>query len=427
MTTGLAARTSLLLSLLFLVVYGGSNWISSLRTDVGTGYFEWERLIPFVPLMIVPYMSIDAFFVGAPFLCRTRRELDVLARRIGLAILAAGACFLLFPLRFGFERPPVGGWLGAVFDGFRALDHPFNLVPSLHITLRTILADLYARHSAGMLRGAVHAWFSLIGLSAVLTYQHHLVDVAGGFALAGACFYAFREDAWRLPVLANRRVGGYYAGGSAIAGLVSALAWPWTALFLWPALALGLVSSAYFGVGPGVFRKRGGRLPWSARLVLGPCLLGQWLSLRYYGRRCRAWDPITPHVLVGRRLTGPEAAGAIQQGVTAVLDLTAEFSEAEPFLGVAYRNVQILDLTAPTAGQLHEAVTFIRAHAAGVVYVHCKIGYSRSAAVVGAYLLATRTAAGPDEAERVLREARPSIVIRPEAAAALRVFSPSAS
>jgi len=423
MTARVAARTSALLSLLFVVVYGGSNWLTSLRTDVGTWFFEWERQIPFVPVMILPYMSIDAFFVAAPFLCRDRLELHTLARRISFAIVVSGICFLLLPLRFAFERPEAGGWLGAIFGTFRGLDQPFNLFPSLHIALRTILAELYARHTTGVLRGATHVWFSLVGFSTVLTYQHHIVDVAGGFVVAIACFYCFRESSLRLPVVVNRRVGSYYALGSATALLLSVLAWPWGGLFLWPAAALGIVAAAYFDLGPGIFRKTDGRLPLSARLVLGPCLLGQYLSLLYYRRQCRLWDQVTPSVLIGCRLTDRQAAEAVRQGVTAALDLTSEFSEAEPFLRVAYRNVPILDLTAPTLSQLHEAAAFIREHAAdGVVYVHCKIGYSRSAAAIGAYLMATDMALGPEEIEAALRSVRPSIVVRPEAAAALRGF-----
>ena len=37
------------LSVLFLIVYGGCNWITARRPNVGTFYFEWERTIPFVP------------------------------------------------------------------------------------------------------------------------------------------------------------------------------------------------------------------------------------------------------------------------------------------------------------------------------------------------------------------------------------------
>src|SRR5206468_4259744 len=156
---------------------------------------------------------------------------------------------------------------------------------------------------------------------------------------------------------------------------------PWGLLLIWPAASMAIVAGAYFGVGPRIFRKTSGHLLSTSRIILGPCLLGQYVSLRYYARQCRKWDEIVPGVLIGRRLNHREAQAAICAGVTAVLDLTAEFSEAAPFLKIAYLNVPVLDLTAPTQGQLKRMADFISAHAAaGKVYVHCKIGYSRSAA-----------------------------------------------
>jgi len=75
---------------------------------------------------------------------------------------------------------------------------------------------------------------------------------------------------------------------------------------------------------------------------------------------------------------------------------------------------------------LRQAVEFISRRAErGVVYVHCKVGYSRSAAVVGAYLLASRRAGSVDQALAILRDSRPGIVIRPEALAALNAFHSS--
>lgn len=423
-TWGAAARASFGLSALFLVVYGACNWITSVRGDVATWYFDWERLIPFVPLMIVPYMSIDLFFVAGPFLCRDRSDLGTLARRIVLVILVAGACFLLVPLRFAFTRPETGGWPGAIFDAFRTLDAPHNLFPSLHITLGAILADLYTRHTTGLARAGVYVWFSLVGLSTVLTYQHHVLDVAGGCALAALCVWVIPRSPLTLPVTPNRRVGAYYAAAAVAVVLLALAARPWTALLLWPAAALAVVAAAYLGLGPGIFRKRSGRLPWSTRLMLGPYLLGQRLSLLYYRRRCRAWDEVVPGILIGCRLGDAEAAGAVRDGVTAVLDLTAEFSEATPFLRLPYLNVPILDLTAPTDAQLHAASDFIAEHArTGVVYVHCKIGYSRSAAVVGAHLLASGRVSSVPAAAACLRRARPSIVIRPETTEALHRFA----
>jgi len=269
-----AAKTSAVLSALFLVVYGGCNWITAHRAHVGTLFFEWERHFPFVPLMIIPYMSIDLFFVSAPFLCRDERELSTFAKRVSFAIVVAGICFLLFPFRFAFERPHVSGWLGAIFNTFRNFDQPYNLLPSLHIALRTILACLYARHSRGPLRLASNIWFSLIGFSTVLTYQHHVMDVVGGFVLAGYCFYIFRESPTARPVLGNLRVGTYYAAGAIGCIAFAALLWPWGSLLFWPAIALSIVAAGHFGLGPGIFRKNNGKLPLSAKFALGPVLLG---------------------------------------------------------------------------------------------------------------------------------------------------------
>jgi membrane-associated phospholipid phosphatase len=188
------------LSILFLIVYGGCNWITSHRGNVGSFYFEWERAIPFVPFFILPYMSIDLFFIAAPFLCRTERELSIFARRVVFAITVAGTCFLLFPLRFAFPRPHADGWLGGLFDWFRGMDAPYNLLPSLHAALMLILIDIYIRNTHGVVRIAIVVWFVLMGLSPVLTYQHHPVDIAGGLVLAGLCFWIFRE-----PVLSSPR------------------------------------------------------------------------------------------------------------------------------------------------------------------------------------------------------------------------------
>jgi protein-tyrosine phosphatase len=419
-----ALGASVGLSVFFLVVYGWCNWITAQRHDVGTLYFAWERFIPFVPLMIVPYLSIDLFFVAAPFLCGSDRELAALSKRIVAAIVVAGICFLLFPLRFAFERPHAGGWLGAAFDWFRGMDQPYNLLPSLHIALRTILAQHYARHARGFWRSASNIWFFLVGLSTLLTYQHHFMDVVAGFALGVYCIYFFREFAPNLPVVANGRVGLYYTASALALSCLLVWFWPWGVLLLWPGVSLGIVASAYFGLGPAIFRKTDGRLHWSAQLVLAPCLLGQHLSLLYYRRQCRPWDEVAPKVWIGRVLNDGEAATARCLGVTAVLDLTAEFSEAKPFRTLSYRNMPILDLTAPSIDQLHEAATFIDVESRkGVVYIHCKIGYSRTASVAGAYLLQTREASSAMEAIALLCRARPAIIVRPEVVSALSEFA----
>jgi protein-tyrosine phosphatase len=411
------------LSILFLVFYGSCNWITSHRGHVGSLYLEWERGIPFVPFFIIPYLSIDLFFITAPFLCRDKEELRIFSKRVAAAIFIAGICFLLFPLRFAFARPSATGWTGALFDWFRGMDAPYNLVPSLHAALLLLLVDLYARNLRGLVRWALLAWFVLIGLSPLLTYQHHVIDIIGGFALAGYCFYFFRELAARLAVTKNPQIGAYYAATALILSAIMIFLWPTGVLLLWPIIALIIVALAYVGLGPGIFRKTNSTIPWSARFVLGPCLAGQYLSLIYYERRCRRWDEVTSRIWIGRLLRKREATEAIEAGVTAVLDLSAEFPEAEPFRSVCYRNISILDLTAPTIAQLEEMAGFIAEHSrSGIVYIHCKIGYSRSAAAVAAALISTGQVRGVEEALVRLRQVRPSIVIRPEILSALSRF-----
>src|SRR5207244_13308222 len=121
-------------------------------------------------------------------------------------------------------------------------------------------------------------------------------------------------------------------------------------------------------------------------------------------RQRRLWDKMSLSVWIGRQLSNREAEGAVRSGVTAVLDLSAEFSEAKAFRAISYRNIPILDLTAPSLEQLWEMGKFIAEHSeTGMVYVHCKIGYLRSAAAVAAYLTMNGKVSGAEEAIRIIR------------------------
>jgi len=412
-----AAGVAAVTSLCFLVIYNASNWITAHRPDVQTAAFAWEHLIPVVPWMIVPYWSLDAFFVAAPFLCRGQNDLSVLRRRLVWTNVIAGVCFLIIPLQLAWERPQIQGIYAPLFNAIQGMDKPHNLFPSLHIVLRTVLAVHYAQHSHGVWKALSHVWFSLIGISTLLTWQHHLVDVLGGFLLAAVILHIVPDKA--VCAGTNKRIATYYLAAAVALLFCARWAPPWTLLFAWPAASLGVVAAGCLGVGAAVLKKQNGCLPWITRLLLAPWLLGQWLSWRHYRKQSALCDKLTDRVWLGPLPDDATAQRLLREGVTHVLDMTAEFDAPAAFRALpGYKNIAVSDLTAPTAEQMREAVEFIEsAQTEGIVFVHCKAGYSRTAAAAGAWLV--QRGHNVDEAIARLKAARPGMIVRPEVVKAL--------
>ena len=104
------------------------------------------------------------------------------------------ACFVLWPLRFSFEKPETDGVWGVMFDALGAFDKPFNQAPSLHIALLVILWVCYARHVQGLWRWLLHGWFALIGVSVLTTWQHHFIDLPTGALLGWLCVWLWPQQ-----------------------------------------------------------------------------------------------------------------------------------------------------------------------------------------------------------------------------------------
>lgn len=408
----------------FLCVYCFCNWIASLHTGVPGLYFRWELWFPLVPLMIFPYLSEDIFFFFSPFVCRDRDEMQRHGVRLVLALLIAAVFFLLFPLKIGWPREPVSGINGLLFILERTLDRPYNLVPSLHLAFLVLLWVVYSRRTRGALRMAIQGWFVLIAISTVLTRQHHLIDVVTGLMLGWLCLYLVpdRPDQ-RIGFVPSRRLGLIYALGAAACLVGARFLLPYGLILIWPAISLGVVGAGYLALGPAITRKHKGRIPLHAQLLLAPYLVGAKIAA--WLRHAPGPTLITPNVLLGGYLKATEARAILKAGVTAVLDLTAEFSE-QPILlrETCYRGIPVLDLVPPTQAQLAEAVDFIDAHCRqGIVYVHCALGYSRSVCVIAAWLLSNGFARTPEQAVAQIKAARPRAVARAGQMHALEEFA----
>jgi protein-tyrosine phosphatase/membrane-associated phospholipid phosphatase len=415
----------LAISVVWIAVYAGCNWITSLRTGVGAVQFGWERRIPFIPWLIVPYMSIDLFFIAAPFVCVSRRQLHVLAARLIAATAVAGFFFLSVPLTLAVQRPSLDGWLGAIYEVLKTGDRPFNMFPSLHAALLLLIWPVYHRATRGPLRAAVYAWFALIMASLLPVYQHHAIDVIGGVLLAALCVVAFPEapGLYRLHGGRRARIGARYAAAAVPPIALGIAIGPWGVAPGWVGGALALIACGYFFAGTSIFRKSGGRLHAGSRVLLAPYLLGLRATRRYWARRSQhPWSRITESLIVGRRPTGTEAR-ALAADIAGVIDLTAEHDERDAFLGLPYLNIQIMDLTPPSVEHCRAATEFIRAHAGrGTVFVHCGLGYSRSAAIAAAHLIAAGLARSADEAIGMVRRLHPPARLGAEDELALRAF-----
>ncbi|KAA2238270.1 phosphatase PAP2/dual specificity phosphatase family protein [Salinarimonas soli] len=406
----------------FYATYGLANWLAAQRDEVGAVVFAFERHVPFLAWTIVPYWSINAFYAASLFVPATAGELDRHGRRLLTAQAAAVACFILWPLRFTFERPPVTGLPGFMFDALTSFDKPFNQAPSLHIALLVILWDLYARHLPPAWRPALHAWFALIGVSVLTTYQHHFVDVPTGALLGFACLWLWplAGDTPRPGPLAadrrRRRLAAAYAAGAALlaafgAGLGGVALW-----LAWPALSLALVALAYACVGAALFQKApDGTVSLASRVLLAPYRLGAHLNALAWTRGEAAPVEVADGVHLGRLPWG--RAKPRWRGATLV-DLCAELPSPGGFAAV--RAVPLLDLATPSPARLRAAAEAIeRARGDGPVLVACALGYARSAVAVATWLLRTGRAGGVDEAVAMVRRARPRVVIGDNARLAL--------
>ena len=399
----------------FFASYGFATWWTARRNDVGAVVFDWERLVPFVPWTIVPYWTIDLFYAVSLFVCASARELDAHARRLLTAQLVAVACFLAFPLRFTFDRPPADGAFGWMFDVLASFDQPFNQAPSLHIALLVILWACFARHVRGAWsRRALHAWALVIGASVLTTWQHHFVDVPTGALLGFFCLWLWPVDApspfarfaWtrdpRRWQLALRYFGAACFVSAFAAGVGGAALWT-----LWIAVSLLIVALAYAALGVAAFQKRDGRLSPGASALLLPYVAGAWLNSRAWTRRAPAPVHVADDVWIGRVPGGDELA---QSRFAAVVDLSCELPVDA--MGREYVNVPVLDLVPADARTLSIAAAAIeRLRARGSVLVCCALGYSRSAAAVAAWLVATRRERTPDGAIRRIADVRPSIAL----------------
>ncbi|HMC65977.1 MAG TPA: phosphatase PAP2 family protein [Gemmataceae bacterium] len=168
----------------FTLIYGGADRITAQHSYRVRVHLDIETAIPFVPASVVGYMSLYLLFSAAPFILRTRRELEALTFALAAVTLAAGPCFLLLPVETAFpDAGELGAWTGPVrFAKQLALRN--NCFPSLHFAFAVVCVSIFARQAALLGKAVLWLWAGGIAASTLLLHQHYVLDLVGGFLLA---------------------------------------------------------------------------------------------------------------------------------------------------------------------------------------------------------------------------------------------------
>lgn len=360
----------------FGATYPLANLVAQQAGTTRSITLPFEHAIPFVPWMAVPYLSSGLFFTLAFFWVRGKEDLRTLNRRLLLATVAAGLIFALFPLRFSASRPPLDEPVWRFLFGFlSAVDKPYNQMPSLHVAYCMILwISLRSSITQPAWRAALAAWLLLVAVSTVCTYQHHVLDIAGGVLLGAFVCRAMRSGQ------TEPAVAFHYLMGAGIVLQAGALYFhSWFALYL--ATSLSLVSLAYARGDRFFLHKKNGKFPAWVWLLYAPYLIGYlatWQAVRLRERHRPPAIRLHEMLWVGRRLTNREAA--LLPADCVIFDLANELSETPSLRSHPCHHFPLLDLHSPAPAVTTEIVeAMIREAKAGKpIYLHCAMGYSRS-------------------------------------------------
>ena len=177
-------------ALLFAICYGGAAYLASTYPSLPAWDFAFEHRLPFVPSLSIVYLTITPALLLAPLYFRTRSELAPLFFGLSLQTILATIFFIAFPQKTAFVRPEVTGWARVPFEIADAINLDFNEFPSLHVAFAVSLAFAYRKR-------AWTVWAIAVALSTWLIYEHHLLDILGGIALASIVMpMALRERTW---------------------------------------------------------------------------------------------------------------------------------------------------------------------------------------------------------------------------------------
>jgi membrane-associated phospholipid phosphatase len=177
------------LSVLWIVVYGGTSWLTGLhgyRVRLG---FEAEMAIPFVPEAAFVYLSLFPMIWLSLFILPTPYEIGRFAKALAWLYVVSGIGFLLLPGEQAYSLPVVHEAIRPVFAFADWINLDYNYLPSLHVGLAVVCAYAYSQWLSIGPNSLMWIWAAAISASTLLTRQHYLADVIAGASVGWIVAY----------------------------------------------------------------------------------------------------------------------------------------------------------------------------------------------------------------------------------------------
>lgn len=373
--------------LLFQLTYPFTAAYASSLAAVPSFVFDFEQHIPFIPWMILPYMSSGLFFCLVPFYCGQKKELLCYAKRYTFITLIAVLCFLLVPLRFSFDRPQVENPLFTIFFSFLTeYDSPFNQAPSLHVAYACLFWSVLRRRFNGWKKIILGIWILMMGLGTLTVYQHHVIDLLTACILVQFSFILFPnaiEQSAQRVAIAN----SYYLIGWVFT-LLALLCEEYVfslIVFAWIALVCFAIGYSYQRNNTGFLKDHLGRIPLIKKVFYAPYQFAYWLMWRFFRKRNNPpLMELLPRCYVGPRLSDSELVALGLSRDLVVFDLAAELEEVK-LLGAMrkYYSLPLLDIAEVDVDYAHEIIDAMLSAYRNLdehenMIIHCTMGYSRS-------------------------------------------------
>ncbi|MCB1176738.1 MAG: phosphatase PAP2 family protein [Leptospiraceae bacterium] len=177
-------------SIAFLLTYPAINYFTEFRTDIHHFYFVFEKELPLIPWMVIPYFSINLLFI-LPVFYVEGEDISIIEKCFLITLVISCFIFLIFPTTLGFNTNNPE-YFNEIFNSIKKVDKPYNLFPSLHVGFSSIVfLYLFKKEKKFLLKLFYSIWMIFIFSSVIFTHQHHLLDIVSGYAIAHSVFKIF--------------------------------------------------------------------------------------------------------------------------------------------------------------------------------------------------------------------------------------------